>query len=375
MSYRKLAIVALLCALMLLVASCAKPETGVTSGTTVAGTGGGAGAAKTPAKGGESTAAAAGAAEETLPAGFKFVFQADCKWLETDAGREMNGALGRGDKIDVVYGHNDPSAHGAYMAAKQEGKGREKEIKFIGIDALPNEGVKYVEQGVLAATFQYPTGGAEAIKAAVRILAGETVAKNITLGTKVFTQENVASGGEAVAPDKKEGWETADVLDKGEMPKLEGEFLIGYSQCNRAEPWRVQMDADVKAAADAYPQLKLVVKDAQNKSEQQQADVRDFISQKVKLIIISPKEAQPLSAPVEEAMKAGIPVIVLDRKLTTEQYTVFIGGDNIAIGREAGKWVRKMFPNGANMVELQGLMTSTPAGERHKGFLQGLNAK
>ncbi|MDO8587869.1 MAG: substrate-binding domain-containing protein [Armatimonadota bacterium] len=124
----------------------------------------------------------------------KIIFEADCKWLEPDARREMNSALSRFPKIDAVYAHNDPQAHGAYMAAKQEGKGREKTIKFIGIDALPHEGVKYVKDGVLAATFQYPTGGAEAIDSALRILKDE----DMTLGTRIFTKDNAATGGKAL---------------------------------------------------------------------------------------------------------------------------------------------------------------------------------
>lgn len=128
----------------------------------------------------------------------KVIFAADCKWLEPDAQREMKSALSQFPKIDAVYGHNDPSAHGAYQAALQEGKGREKQIKFIGIDALPHEGVKYVKDGVLTATFQYPTGGAEAIETALKILKQESVEKNITLGTKVFTKENADAGGEAL---------------------------------------------------------------------------------------------------------------------------------------------------------------------------------
>jgi ABC-type sugar transport system substrate-binding protein len=372
-SYRSILMVLLLAALaVLLVAGCQRPEAGG-SGTTPAVGSAGPGPAQTT--GGKTPATEAAATPDTPPAGYEFVFQADCKWLETNANSEMASALTRTDKIDVVFGHNDPSAHGAYMAAQQKGNNTEKSMLFVGIDALPHEGVKYVKDGILAATFQYPTGGAEAVKAAVLLLSNKTVPKNITLGTRIFTKETVDAGGEPVPPDKKEGWEGADVLDKEPLPTLTKTFLIGYSQCNRAEPWRVQMDSDVEAAAKQFPDLKLVMKDAQNKSEQQQADIRDFIAQKVDLIIISPKEAQPLSAPVEEAMAAGIPVIVLDRKLTTDNYTCFIGGDNIAIGREAGKWVRKQFPNGAKIVELQGLMTSTPAGERHQGFIEGLNIK
>jgi len=128
----------------------------------------------------------------------RIIFDADCHWLEPDAQREMKSALSRFPKIDAVYGHNDPSAHGAYLAARQEGRGREKKIKFIGIDALPHEGVNYVRQGILTATFQYPTCGREAIDVALKILRGKKVPKTITLGTRIFTRENVAKGGRAI---------------------------------------------------------------------------------------------------------------------------------------------------------------------------------
>ena len=89
--------------------------------------------------------------------GLEVIFEADMKWLEPDARKEMDSALARFDRIDAVYAHNDPGAHGAYLAAQSAG--REKEMVFVGIDALPHEGIAYVKQGILDATFQYPTGG------------------------------------------------------------------------------------------------------------------------------------------------------------------------------------------------------------------------
>jgi ribose transport system substrate-binding protein len=131
----------------------------------------------------------------TPPDGIKIVFSADCQWLEENGRSEMASALARFDQIDAVYAHNDPQAHGAYLAALAEGRGREKTIKFVGIDALPHEGVTYVKQGILTATFQYPTGGREAVDIGMEILKGEEVPKWITLGTRLFTKENVDQGG------------------------------------------------------------------------------------------------------------------------------------------------------------------------------------
>lgn len=126
----------------------------------------------------------------------KILFDVDYNWMEENARKEMESALSRFSKIDMVYAHDDPGAHGAYLAAKAAG--REKEMKFVGIDALPNEGVAYVQQGILAASFEYPSGGDVAIEQALKILNGEKVEKEITLGSRIFTTENVAKGGEAL---------------------------------------------------------------------------------------------------------------------------------------------------------------------------------
>jgi len=149
-------------------------------------------------------------------------------------------------------------------------------------------------------------------------------------------------------------------------------YTIGMSQCNLGEPWRVQMNAEVKAAADNHPELKVVFKDAQNDSLRQRAHVEEFVSAGVDLLIISPKEAQPLTKPVANAMKAGIPVIVLDRAILGDEYTCFIGADNVKIGKAAGEWIKKTLGGKGKVVELKGLMTSIPGQDRHNGFRQGI---
>lgn len=150
-------------------------------------------------------------------------------------------------------------------------------------------------------------------------------------------------------------------------------FLIGMSQCNLGEPWRVQMNADIRRAASPLPSIKVVYKDAQNDSLTQRAQVEELVSQGIDLLIISPKEAAPLTAPVAEVFRKGIPVIVLDRAVEGEEYTVFIGADNKKIGREAGKWIAKALGGKGKIVELKGLMTSTPGQDRSAGFREGLD--
>ncbi len=150
-------------------------------------------------------------------------------------------------------------------------------------------------------------------------------------------------------------------------------YTIGMSQCNLGEPWRLQMNADIKKAADAHPNLTVIFKDAQNDSLIQRSHVEELVSQGVDLIIISPREAAPLTKPVAEAYDQGVPVIVLDRAVLGEKYTCFIGADNKEIGQAAGEWIVKTLGGKGKIVELKGLMTSIPGQDRHTGFLKGVD--
>jgi ribose transport system substrate-binding protein len=160
----------------------------------------------------------------------------------------------------------------------------------------------------------------------------------------------------------------ADKKDEGTKAK----WTIGMSQCNLGEPWRVQMNADVKMDADKHSEIKVVYKDAQNDTLKQRSQMEEFISAGVNLIIISPKEAAPLTPVVAQAFQKGIPVIVLDRRVLGDQYTCFIGADNKKIGKAAGKWIVDKLGGKGKVIELMGLMTSTPGQDRHTGFRDGI---
>jgi ribose transport system substrate-binding protein len=155
---------------------------------------------------------------------------------------------------------------------------------------------------------------------------------------------------------------------RGQAPR----WTIGMSQCNLGEPWRVQMNADIKKAAEGHPEITVIFKDAQNDNLRQVAHLEEFVRAGVNLILISPKEAAPLTRPVADAYGKGIPVIVLDRKVLGDKYTCFIGADNRKIGRAAGRWIAKLLGGKGKVVELKGLMTSIPGQDRNSGFREGI---
>lgn len=146
---------------------------------------------------------------------------------------------------------------------------------------------------------------------------------------------------------------------------------IGYSQCNRGEPWREQMDKDIKSNAARHAEIDLQMKDAQNDAPRQMAQVKEFLNAKVDCIIISPKD-DSLTPAIAEAFDAGIPVIVLDRAVQGDKYTCFIGADNRLIGAQVGKWVRETLKGKGNVVELKGLSSSQPSQDRSVPFREAI---
>jgi ribose transport system substrate-binding protein len=113
-------------------------------------------------------------------------------WIQAKAKDRMTEVLRVAPVIDVVYGHNDPMAVGAYLAAKE--LGRDKEMVFVGVDGLggPAGGIRKVMDGVLAATFVYPLGVREAMDVAMKIIADSTYQppKEITLPSVMVTPAN-----------------------------------------------------------------------------------------------------------------------------------------------------------------------------------------
>lgn len=164
---------------------------------------------------------------------------------------------------------------------------------------------------------------------------------------------NAAAGGECAGPD--------------------GEYLIGMSQANVAEPYREVMNSDIEKAAAEVPQFEVAFADAAQDNAKQVSDVENFLTQQIDLLIISPNEAAPLTDVVSRVYNEGIPVIVLDRKVEGDDYTSFIGGDNFEIGKAAGEYVAtELLPDGGTVAELKGLPGSTPAQERADGFREGI---
>ena len=150
-----------------------------------------------------------------------------------------------------------------------------------------------------------------------------------------------------------------------EKPKI---YTIGFSQCSNDE-WRRKMNTEMQHEAMLHPDIHLEIKTVIDNTEKQIADIQYFIDKNADLIIVSPNTAAPITPVIEKAYNAGIPVILVDRKILSDKYTAFIGADNDQIGKDAGNYIAKLLNGKGNVFEIRGLEGSSPAIDRRQGFL------
>ena len=170
-------------------------------------------------------------------------------------------------------------------------------------------------------------------------------------------------------------WLTLIVLCGCTSSGKQKRHVIGLSQCMLDDAWREAMINDMRIEASNYDDVEIIIKDAQNNNETQIQQIRDLTRQKVDVLIISPYQSEPITAVAEEAYRAGIPTIITDRKVNTDQYTSFVGANNYEIGLAAGNYAAHYLPPNAIILEIWGLTQTSPAQERHKGFVDALRER
>lgn len=146
-----------------------------------------------------------------------------------------------------------------------------------------------------------------------------------------------------------------------------GEFKIGFSISTLNNPFFVTLNDGAEAKAEELG-AELSVVDAQDNASKQASDVEDLIQQGVDLIMINPVDSEAVTAAVESANSAGIPVITVDRSAAGGEVVSHIASDNIAGGEMAGEFLVSLVGEGALVAELEGVPGSSAARERGEGF-------
>lgn len=148
-------------------------------------------------------------------------------------------------------------------------------------------------------------------------------------------------------------------------------YVIGVSQCSE-DIWRDKLNDELKMGE--YLNDSLIVKLASSNDDNvlQNKQINRFVDESVDLLIVSPNQLSAISKAVERAYDKGIPVILYDRKTNSDKYTAFIGCDNYTIGKSMGTFIAQQLQGKGRIVEISGLEGSSPALERHRGFMDAI---
>lgn len=164
------------------------------------------------------------------------------------------------------------------------------------------------------------------------------------------------------------------LLITGCTPRASYKYKIGVSQCVGGR-WRDKVNNEMLSAQHLYDtDVKVCITNADNNTDRQRQQIDSLINAGVDLLVISPNEYRPLSPCVEKAKKRGIPVILFERKTSSNDYTAYIGGDNVEAGRAIGTYALHLCRDSIHVsrrpvvLEITGQLVMSPDRERYLGF-------
>lgn len=130
------------------------------------------------------------------------------------------------------------------------------------------------------------------------------------------------------------------------------------------------MNKEMVMTAALFPDIELTILNAEEDTRRQELQIQELINKNVDLLIISPNESGPITPIAEKAFNQGIPTIIIDREINSDNYTAFVGADNIKIGRDVASYIANMNNGSGEILEIRGMDGSSPAKDRHRGLIE-----
>jgi signal transduction histidine kinase/DNA-binding response OmpR family regulator len=152
------------------------------------------------------------------------------------------------------------------------------------------------------------------------------------------------------------------------IEKKEVKYKIGFSQTGFNDEWRKAMNQSMRIQMDLYPDFELIILDGEDNIGNQITDIKKLIREEIDILIVSPVKSKPITPIIEEAFNNDIPVLIVDRKIDSENYTAFVGADNYNVGVNAANYISSISQQKSKIIEIKGLEGSSPAYERSLGF-------
>lgn len=150
-------------------------------------------------------------------------------------------------------------------------------------------------------------------------------------------------------------------------------YVVGFAQDTLSNDWRAAQVNEMKQALAQHGDIQFIYTDAEGSAARQILDMERLVEQGVDVIVTSPRDVTAMTPAVSAIYRKGVPVVLLTRRILSEDFTTFIGADDREIAQQAAHAMAARLQRGGRIVMLQGVATATTAIQRREGFIEALN--
>jgi ribose transport system substrate-binding protein len=151
------------------------------------------------------------------------------------------------------------------------------------------------------------------------------------------------------------------------------DIVVGFAQDTLSNDWRLAQVKDIEAGLAPYKNIRFVFTDGMGSTAKQIRDIEDMLASKVDILITSPRDVQAMTPIIRKAYRQGIPVILLTRKIDSDDYTTFIAPDDAEIARQAATYLAEQLHGKGKILMLQGVPSASTAIQRTNAFIEALH--
>ena len=155
-------------------------------------------------------------------------------------------------------------------------------------------------------------------------------------------------------------------------PTLKQSFLVGFAQDTLANDWRLAQVKALEKEFAKYPNIDFVYTDGKDRTSRQIRDIEDLVAQGVDVLITSPRDGLAMAPVISRAFLSGIPVVLLTRGISGENYTTMIGPDDSEIARQAARYIIQNLGTSGRILMLQGLPGASTTQLRTSAFMEAI---
>lgn len=147
-------------------------------------------------------------------------------------------------------------------------------------------------------------------------------------------------------------------------------YLVGFAQDTMGNDWRIAQVRSLEREFKKYPFIKFFYTNAKGQTAGQIKDIEDMINMNVDVLVTSPRDAKIMVPVISRAYKKGIPVVLISRRIETDDFTIFIHPDNRQIAKKAAQYIARRLNGKGKVFILQHIPTTTPAIHRTQAFFE-----